>query len=355
MYTNNKHAFYIRAKPVRIPSKWELIRSVGRKSLSDKAQLKLEWIIFYHTQGKSCATGTAKHFGITRKTIHKWLSRFDERNLLVLEEKSRAPDNIRQREINFMQRGRIRKLRSKHIRWGKMKLKRRYFKIYHEHISSWKIQKVIEDEKLYFNQAEHQKKEKKRKQARKHPKKRITEFKKKNIPNHLWHIDTVVFTLTEGGYRYLITTIDEVTKLAFARLYGTHSSKQAADFLKRLTYLTEGGIMNLHHDNGSEFEKDFKRACRQLKLPQWYSRPHTPKDNPVLERFNRTIQEEFIEIIDIGLENIPLFNNKLLDFLIEYNNVRPHQALDYLTPLEYIDLNHTEVSPMSPSSTRGFL
>lgn len=350
-HVGNTYKYYVRPKEIKIPGKWELIRSVGKKSLSDKAQLKLEWIIFYHTKGENNATDTAKHFGITRKTIHKWLTRFRETNLSTLEEESRSPDNTRQREINFIQRSRIRKLRIRHIRWGKMKLKRRYFKIYHEHISSWKIQKVIEDEKLYFNQAEHQRKQKRRKQAQKHPKMRITEFQKKNIPNHLWHIDTIVFTLTEGGYRYLITAIDEITKLAFARLYRSHSSKQAADFLKRLTYLTEGGIMNLHHDNGSEFEKDFKKACQALSLPQWYSRPHAPKDNPVLERFNRTIQEEFVEMIDIGLEDVEEFNKRLLDWLIEYNNVRPHETLDYLTPLEYIDLHHTGVSPMSSSCT----
>lgn len=351
MYTNNKHAFYIRAKPVRIPNKWELIRLVGRKTLSDKAQLKLEWIIFYHTKGEKNATNTAKHFGVTRKTIHKWLARFDELNLLTLEEESRAPDNTRTRQIAFMQETRIIKLRSKYLRWGKMKIQRRYIRIYGEYISSWKVQKVIEEKKLYFDKTKIEKGRKRRKQAQKNPKKKITEFKKKNIQNHLWHIDTVVFTLTEGGYRYLLTAIDEVTKLAYARLYSTHSSKQAAGFLKRLIYLTEGGIMNLHHDNGSEFEKDFKEACIELKLPQWYSRPHTPKDNPVLERFNRTIQEEFVEMIDVGLEDINEFNTRLLDWLIEYNNVRPHEALDYLTPLEYIDLHPLEVSPMSPSYT----
>lgn len=348
MYTNQKHAFYIRAKPVRIPSKWDLIRSVGKDSLSIKAQLKLEWIIFYHTVGKRNATSTAEHFGITRKTVHKWLSRFREEDLTTLEEESRKPANTRQKELSFIQGRRITQLRMKHLRWGKMKLQKLYKKTYPEYISSWKIQRVIEERKLYFDMVQ-VKKRKRRKQAQKHKKKRITEFTKKKVQNHLWHVDTIVFTLIEGGYRYLLTAIDEVTKLAYARLYNTHSSKQAADFLKRLTYLTEGGIMNLHHDNGSEFEKDFKIACCELKLPQWYSRPHTPKDNPVLERFNRTIQEEFIEMIDIGLENIALFNNKLLDWLIEYNNVRPHEALDYLTPLEYID--QTTVSPMSPSCT----
>lgn len=349
MYTNQKHAFYIRAKPVHIPSKWELIRSVGKDSLSEKAQLKLEWIIFYHTAGNGKATVTAKHFGITRKTVHKWLSRFKEENLTTLEEESRAPENVRKKELSFIQERRITQLRKQHLRWGKMKLQRLYEKTYRQTVSSWKIQRVIEEKKLYFDMVQMTKRKKRRKQAQKHKKKRITEFKKKKVQNHLWHVDTIVCTLSEGGYRYLLTAIDETTKLAYARLYNTHSSKQAADFLKRLTYLTEGGIMNLHHDNGSEFEKDFKKACRELKLPQWYSRPHTPKDNPVLERFNRTVQEEFIEMIDIGLENIALFNSQLLDWLIEYNNVRPHEALDYLTPLEYID--QTILSPMSPSCT----
>jgi transposase InsO family protein len=341
--------YFFKWKEIPTIDSWQLLRLRGKDSLSPQAQLKLEWIIFYHTIGKGNAIKTAAHFGINPKTLHKWKGRFDPKDLTTLEEESRAPDNTRQKELSFIQEGRITQLRRKHLRWGKMKIQRLYIKTYHEYISSWKIQRVVEEKKLYFDMIQVVKGKKIRKQAQKHKKKRITAFVKKKIQNHLWHVDTVVFTLTEGGYRYLITAIDELTKLAYARLYTTHSSKQAADFLKRLTYLTEGGIMNLHHDNGSEFEKDFKIACQELKLPQWYSRPRTPKDNPVLERFNRTIQEEFVEMIDIGLEDVALFNNRLLDWLIEYNNVRPHEALDYLTPLEYID--QTTLSPMSPSCT----
>lgn len=332
-------------------NKWQLLRLRG-KDISSKAQLKLEWIIFYHTIGNNNTRKTVKHFGISHKTFYKWLNRFNEKDLTTLEEQSRAPKKTRQRDINPLQRERIRKLRKKHIKWGKMKLRQRYFKIYGEYISSWKFQKVIEEENLYFDKAKIQKQRNKRKRAQKQQKKRITEFVKENKINHLWHVDTVVSTLSQGGYRYLLTAIDEVSKLAYARLYTTHSSRQAADFLKRLHYLTEGEMINLHHDNGSEFMKDFKKSCRQLSLPQWYSRPHTPKDNPVLERFNRTIQEEFIEIIDIGLEEVQEFNEKLTDWLIEYNSIRPHQALDYLTPLEYIDLQqHNQVLPMSSSHT----
>jgi len=234
-----------------------------------------------------------------------------------------------------------------------MKLRKRYKEIYGEYISSWKFQVVIEEEHLYFDKATIQKQRKRRKQAQKQQKKRITEFVKENKLNHLWHVDTVIFTLTQGGYRYLLTAIDEVSKLAYARAYTTHSSKQAADFLKRLDYLTEGNMVNLHHDNGSEFMKDFIKACKELSLPQWYSRVRTPTDNPVLERFNRTIQEEFVEMIDIGLEDTKEFNLRLTDWLIEYNNVRPHEALDYMTPLEYIDQRlKDQLLPMSSSCTR---
>lgn len=129
--------------------------------------------------------------------------------------------------------------------------------------------------------AEQNRQEKRRRQARKDQKRRIHTFEKKQEINYLWHVDTVVSTLSNGGYRYLLTAIDGVSKLAYARLYTTHSSKQAADFLKRLHYVTEGEMVNLHHDNGSEFQKDFEMACKQLSLPQWYSRPHTPKETLV--------------------------------------------------------------------------
>jgi transposase InsO family protein len=352
MYINHKHAIYQRGNPIIVPTRWELIRDIGKDVLSPKAQLKLEWIIFYYTVGKGNVTTSAKHFGITRKTLHKWLTRFVETRLETLEENSRAPRRRRQRDITPAQRLRIIRLRKAHLRWGKMKLRECYAKEYGATVSSWKIQKVIEESNLYFEAKSHHQQLKKIKQAQINPKRRITEFVKEHKIHYLWHVDTVLLTLSSGGYRYLLTAIDEVSKLAYAKLYTTHSSKQAADFLKRLHYLTEGEMINLHHDNGSEFEKDFKKACLELALPQWYSRVRTPKDNAVLERFNRTIQEEFVDMAYNGIEALQAFNQELTEWLIEYNSVRPHQALDYLTPLEYIDTYlNTKVLPMSSSHT----
>jgi DNA-binding MarR family transcriptional regulator len=180
---NVKLAYFPVSDIVHIPDKWSLLRMVGKRTLSDKAQLKLEWIIFYHAVGKEHTNDTTAHFGITRKTLHKWLKRFDEKNLSSLEEKSRKPANTRKREISMLQEERVKKLRNKHKRWGKMKLQRRYLKVYGEYISSWKIQRVIEDNNLYFDKVVQQRKAKRQKQAQNHPKKRIVDFINKNRVN----------------------------------------------------------------------------------------------------------------------------------------------------------------------------
>ncbi|MBI5153430.1 MAG: DDE-type integrase/transposase/recombinase [Parcubacteria group bacterium] len=46
-------------------------------------------------------------------------------------------------------------------------------------------------------------------------------------------------------------------------------------------------------DNGSEFKKHFDIALRELHLTHYHTYPRTPKMNAHIERFNRTIQEEF--------------------------------------------------------------
>lgn len=346
--------FYFLGKPVKLEPDWQKVRERGRKELSFTAQLKLEWIIFYHTQAKKNVTQTATHFGITRKTIHKWLRKYKEQDLLGLEEASRAPIHVRKRMITFEQRLRVRALRKRYPKFGKMKLIYLYQKQFGEKISSWKIQKVIEEDNLYPDKPKALKLRERQVQARIHQRQRITRFVKKNEVGNLWHVDTVILTLSSGGYRYLLTAIDEVSKLAFARLYTTHTSRNARDFLERLVYLTDHRVINIHSDNGSEFKKEFEEACRALNIPQWYSRPHTPKDNSVLERFNRTIQEEFVQMSEADILFVEEFNQALTDWLIEYNSIRPHKTLDYRSPLEYLDWYYAktpQVSPMSSSLT----
>src|SRR3990167_5414504 len=350
-FKSDYKAFYFVSKDKTRPkvNEWEALRRRSKKEISMSAQLKLEWIIFYHTLGKKNATQTAAQFGITRKSVHKWLKRYKEKGLLGLEEHSRAPVHVRKRMISFEQRLKVRALRKRYPKYGKMKLTYLYFKAHQEKISSWRIQKVIEEDQLYPDKPKASKLRRKQALARSHQRKRINKLVKEKKVNYLWHVDTVILTLSSGGYRYLLTAIDEVSKMAYARLYTTHSSRNARDFLERLVYLTDKKVINLHHDNGSEFKMEFEEACRHLNIPQWYSRPHTPKDNAVLERFNRTIQEEFVQMSEVDIFYVDEFNQALTDWLIEYNFHRPHQTLDYFTPLEYLDNYYLKTQQVSPS------
>src|SRR3989344_4977392 len=287
-------------------NKYTRLRGVAEKlALSSPARQKLEWIILYQTVGRRNASYVAKYFGITRKTLHKWLKRFDEGNLRTLEESSRAPIERVVRRHNLY--------REKQVRKAYTKAKR----------------------------------DKKRKVL-------IYDIEKKNDFGFLWHIDAIIIWWY-GTRRVIFTAIEDITKIAFARIYTTNSSNYSTDFLKRLMYLVEGSVEIMHSDNGSEFEKDFEKACGLLNIQQVYSRPRTPTDNPALERFNWTLQDEWLELSDVGLDDIDEGNKDFTNWLIEYNNYRPHESLDYLTPLEYAQQNFYKVLPMWSARTITFL
>jgi IS30 family transposase len=134
-------------------------------------------------------------------------------------------------------------------------------------------------------------------------------------------------------------------------MYTTKSSANAADFLNRVFFLLNGSCLNSLNDNGSEFHKEFIKACAALGINQYWSRNHTPKDNPVCERFNRTLEDEFLDFGNMTADT-DVFNRKLTEWLIEYVFIRPHETLLYDTPWEfYAKMN--KVLPMWSSSTES--
>jgi transposase InsO family protein/transposase-like protein len=333
--------------------KWNLYRDLARKNLSHEAQLKLEWIIFYNTLGNHNASLTAQQFGISRKTFHKWLNRFSERNLLTLEEVSRKPEHVRTWSVSKEEENRIITLRKAYLKLGKSKLKVLYKELYGQSLSTWKIERIIRRHNLYPNKAEHQRFLKRREEAK--PKLRIHTLKDTVQKVHefgfLWHTDTVI--LWWNGKRVcILTAIEEHTRIAYARLYPNNTSTTTQDFLKRLLYVSDNKIRIMHSDNGSEFKGNFEKICNTLGILQAYSRVRTPKDNAILERFNRTIQEEWLALCEHGLDDLDLANQLLTDWLSFYNTKRPHQALDYKTPLQYAEDTFFKLLPMYPASTR---
>ena len=334
---------YLAAKRRMPLSREERLRKTAiALGLSKPARNRLEWVLYLETHTASLA---CRHFGIGRSLLHKWVSRFDEENLRTLEDRSRAPKKKRVREASTVKDGRVIALRERFPAYGREKLRVLYEREHGEPVTSWYVQRVIESFHLH-----------RRKNGRKpykrsgKAKKRITDLLKRPEQGFLLHLDSIVLH-RNSKKRYILTAIDEYSRVAYARMYTTHASSGATDFFQRLRYLLDGNIVHVHTDNGSEFHKHFETELSMLGLEHWWSRPKTPKDNPKNERFNRTLKEEFLRFGNYT-SDVPVFNRHLTEWLVEYNAVRPHQALGYRTPLEVAEEGRG-LSTMSSSSTSG--
>ena len=88
-------------------------------------------------------------------------------------------------------------------------------------------------------------------------------------------------------------------------------------------------------DNGSEFMAEFELACQTRGIALFVLPPRSPKLHGAVERANRTHTEEFYEVTDAE-PDLASLQAGLADWEVCYNTIRPHQALGYLTPAEYL-------------------
>ena len=80
---------------------------------------------------------------------------------------------------------------------------------------------------------------------------------------------------------------------------------------------------------------DFETACQRDRVRLFVLPPRSPKLNGCVERANRTHTEEFWECYDGDLDLLAV-QAALRNWEHVYNTFRPHQALGYLTPLQFL-------------------
>ena len=136
---------------------------------------------------------------------------------------------------------------------------------------------------------------------------------------------------------YILTYIDEVSDYALAMAVPKLTSRASKHFFEKCFSLTPFSIEKIITDNGSEFKGEFDQLISDTQITHLWTYPSTPKMNAVCERFNRTIQEQFVDYNEALLfTDIDAFNEKLADWLVQYNSVRPHKGLGLKTPMQYI-------------------
>lgn len=230
----------------------------------------------------------------------------------------------------------IKDLREKHPRVGKKKIKILLDEFCQkknlECISESKIGRIIKRNNWFFHLGVRTKKRVRR------DKKRVFGYEVKQIGD-LLQLDCLV-RFEHGLKRYLFTAIETQSRFAFAFTYNSKSSLKAADFIQKLTRVSPFAIRAIQTDNGSEFLNQADKIMAKKGIVHFFTYPRCPRSNAFIERFNRTLQEEFVEEHRDLLEtNLHQFNLELMDYLVWYNTKRPHASLNYQVPMKVILIN----------------
>lgn len=97
-------------------------------------------------------------------------------------------------------------------------------------------------------------------------------------------------------------------------------------------------VKYIQTDNGLEYQRSFEETCHKYSIEHYLIHKNSPNENAVIERSFRTDQDEFYYWLENTPEHIGQLNEWLQVFINKYNTWRPHQALDYKTPLEVVNM-----------------
>ena len=304
-------------------------------------------IIAFYDQYGSAATHEA--FAVSRSTVLLWKQklRSNHGRLSALAPASRAPRRRRRRTVDERITDFVVQERIKHPRLSKDKLA----VLLKPECLIWGITtpsastvgRLLGDLKAQGRLPVHGRLSLNAATGRLHERKQRPTLKKQRRngyqpkePGDMVQIDTIV-KFINGIRRYVITAIDYHGRFAFAYGYTSPSSANAADFLVKLQAVAPFTIYRVHHDNGSEFYKHFVTACKHSDVSQLWNYPKKPQHNGMVERLNRSIQDEYIDWhLDDLAYDLHSFNHQLMDWLVWYNTKRPHYSLHLKSPMQYL-------------------
>jgi len=157
---------------------------------------------------------------------------------------------------------------------------------------------------------------------------------KPEAPNQAWSLDFVSDQLASGERFRALTVVDVHTREAVAIEVGPRlRAEHVVQVLNRLV-VERGRPRYLFADNGSEFSGrllDLWAYHHQVRID--FSRPGKPTDNAYVESFNGTLRDECLNAH--WFESLHDARATIEAWRIDYNESRPHMALDEMTPAQF--------------------
>ncbi|MCB9472805.1 MAG: IS3 family transposase [Candidatus Delongbacteria bacterium] len=155
--------------------------------------------------------------------------------------------------------------------------------------------------------------------------------------NHSWSIDFMSDSLWDGRKFRTFNVIDDCNREALAIEIDLNlPAPRVVRTLDRLA-ARRGYPRQVRMDNGPEFVSNAMAEWAVDHAVQLeFIQPGKPTQNSLVERFNRSFREE---VLDFHVfETLKQVREISEDWLVEYNESRPHEALGDRTPGEIRDL-----------------
>lgn len=156
-----------------------------------------------------------------------------------------------------------------------------------------------------------------------------------NEPGDLIQLDTLDVRPLPGVIVKHFTARDIISRWDVVNVYSRATASTACHFLDNLEARAPFPIKAIQVDGGAEFEAQFEEECHQRGIRLFILPPRSPELNGYVERAHRTHNEEFYEVTESPFE-LGKLRAELRHWEETYNRVRPHQALGYLTPFEFL-------------------
>jgi putative transposase len=302
--------------------------ALGRLHLdpSPKALRRLE-VLDWHRSHGAVVRLSARHFGYSPDTISRWVRAFGSGKLGNLEDRSRRPKRVRTPTTPSAVVIRIRQLREQYPRWGREKLRVLLGREGVE-ISGKTIDRTIARLRARGELREPR-------VVRKAHEQRLKSLLRPRRPGDLivdrpgyLQIDTQ--ELRRGG-PFTYAAVDHLTRKRVVVAARRNTTAESTRFLQRVLAVFPFPVWAVQTDGGSEYMGEFAQTTAALGITHYVNRPNYPKGQGRVERSFLTDDLEFHHVEDMpssiaGLEQALAAWNHI------YEEIRPHQALGYLTP-----------------------
>lgn len=299
-------------------------------NLTDKGKHRLKIIGWYVKHGRNVSL-TARRFGYHRNTISHWVKRYNKKGVLGLNNLPKTPHSYPRKKVSTETVLKVVEIREQYPNFSKYKIRHILKNVHRIDVSYSTIGRILKRKGLI-----NKKKSNKRRRASLRPKLRYRKGLKIKAPGDLIQMDTKFVTLVGGRQVYQFTAIDVLSKQRVLEMYASKSSRSGKRFMDECMTRFQFKIKAVQTDNGAEFHKEFHEYLVKLNIPHYYTYPRQPKQNSYVERSHRSDEIEFYSNGNKGCD-IKVMRERLLEWEDTWNRVRPHEALDFLTPSQYLE------------------